>query len=816
MSLSDCINRGVEYGLMDGERGKRAQALWKDLSDRYERQGHPRHVAESLAAEDVKEAFTKEAGEIRHVFLARISNLRQIQARVENAGAPDMIQNMERLDYQHRGLVRRFNARLAEFLGQHGRDILGNTRNPAQMRNIVRELHGEASGDAAAKALADGIRETLEDMRLMFNSAGGLSGKMDNWGLPHSHSRRAVTKAGFDRWSQEIAPRLDWSRIEDPLTGRPMAESGAPDAEVQERFLREVYDNIAFGKESREAVYGKAQGIATYRKHSEQRVLHFRSADDWIDYNRDFGTGDPFASLMGHVHRMARDITLMREYGPNPGLGVDYESQLWQKKARDAKSEKLERKVASDSAQATRMFRILAGGSVPQTAMQDWMATFFSSARHVMTSAFLDRAIIASISDINSMRLAAQSIGMNPGNLVSRHVDLMASSMSRADAARAGWVADTLADAGTALARFQQEWAPSEIAERLSSASMRVQGLTHWTDQARAAFQMEMAGFMAANSKRSLDKVDAPLQKLLTDAGVTAKEWDNLRKPEHLFKAGNGATFLSPFWWREATDLPTEQADEIFFKLQGLVEEQMEFAVPTQSLLARGAVDPAGRDLPPGSLLYEVAKSGLMFKSFAMTFSVNQYRRLSAQPTMAGKIGYGLNLAAGATILGALSLQIGDIALGRDPQTMTDASFWGRATLKGGGFGLIGDIVSTGEASWGGGFSSYIAGPVPQLANDAWGLTVGNAWEFATGQDTNFAKELSRTGRRYTPMGQTPAIGPAMDRLFWDQLQLLLDPESISDMQMAAKRRANLYSNDAWWMPGEAAPSRAPDLSNIF
>lgn len=818
MSFEDCVDRAMDDGQADRERGRRAQEQWRELSDRYERQGYARHLAEALAAEDVKAGFAKEAGEIRHVYLARIANMREVQQRVGASNTPDMSLRMERMDYEHRGLIRRFNGRLSAFLKEHGRDLAGRTRNPAQMRDIVAELSGESTGSAQAKLLADGIRDALEDMRIMFNDAGGTIGKMELYDLPHSHNRLAVTRAGKQKWTESIRGRIDWTRVIDPLTGKPLQRAGGPplDVDVQDSFLSEVYDNIAFGKESREAVYGRPQGTAMYRRHSEARVLHFRSADDWIAYNRDFGSGDPFQALMSHVHRMARDIVLMRAYGPNPGLGVEYEAQLWRRKARNSGDEALLAKAKSDTTQGMQMFRVLSGGSVPQTALQDWTATFFSSARHLMTAAMLDRAIVASIADINSMRLAASAVGMNPSTLIQRHMDLIVNNMSREDALRAGWIADTLADAGTALARFQQEWAPADFAERISSASMRVQGLAHWTDMARVAFQQEMAGLFAANAGRSLNEVDAPLRALLRKWNVTEQEWLAFTKPEHMFKAGNGATFASPIWWREATDLPRDQADEIFFKIQGLVEEQMEFAVPTQSLMARGAVDPAAFEMPPGSLPYELMKSGLMFKSFAMTFSVNQYRRIMAQPTISSRIGYAANLAAGATIMGALAIQVGELAMGRDPQDMTQPMFWGRAAMKGGGFGILGDIVAAGQASWGGGFASYLAGPVPQAINDVFGLTVSNAFEMLMGEDTNFAQEVARFGKRYTPMGQTPLIGPALDRMFWDQLQLFLDPDSVTDMQHASQRRTNLYGNGEWWLPGDMLPSRAPDLGTAI
>ena len=818
MSFWNCVKDAMDEGSADRERGERAQRMWEDLRDRYERQGHSRNNAEAMAAEDVKEAFRREAGETRHVFLAKMANNRKLQQGV--AAAPDLTKHqtrtVEQLDYQARGLVRRFNGRLAAFLREHHRDLLGNVTKPAQMRNLLAELHGESTGDAAAAALAKGVGEALEDMRLMFNEAGGIIGKLDNYGIPHSHSRRAVTKAGFDQWFADIHQGVAWDRIEDHLTGRPFQAEGGPppDLETQRRFLQEVYDNIAYGRESRDAVYGRPKGAALYRRRAEHRVLHFKSSDDWIAYNKAYGTGDPFKSLMGHLHKMSRDIVAMREFGPNPGLGVEYQQQLAMKRARE---EGLNPdKVAGNGKIARRMFAVESGGGMPETLFQDYVSTFMSSARHVMTAAFLDRAIVSSISDMNTMRLAAQAIGANPTNMMSRHVEIMANELSGGEALRAHWVADTLADPGIALARFQSEVPPSEVAERLSSASMRIQGLSGWTDAARMAFQWEMGGVMAGQAGKKLADIDHPIGKFLRDSGLTDEEWAALTAPEAMFTAGNGATFVDPLYWREATDLPQDRADEIFFKVQGMIEEQTEFAVPTQSLLARGWVDPAAYDMPPGTLPYEVMKSGLMFKSFAMTFTVNQYRRTMAQPTLAGKMGYAFNLAAGATFMGGIALQLGELIKGNDPMDMTDPMFWGKATLKGGGLGVVGDIVATGQASWGGGFPAYVAGPVPQAIGDAWNLTVKNAWEFATGKDTNFAKEITDIGRRYTPMGQTPLIGPAMDRLLWDQMQMVLDPDAAAAIKKRAQARENRDGNGSWWMPGSPAPDRAPDFSGIL
>lgn len=111
-------------------------------------------------------------------------------------------------------------------------------------------------------------------------------------------------------------------------------------------------------------------------------------------------------------------------------------------------------------AHAEKMLALRLGGKQPESMAQAYVAKFFSSTRHVLSGAMLDRSIIAQFSDTNSMRMAAKTVGLNPGNVISRHVDLMLNGASRDQALRMGWLADTMADPGLALARWQNEVPP--------------------------------------------------------------------------------------------------------------------------------------------------------------------------------------------------------------------------------------------------------------------------------------------------------------------------------------------------------------------
>lgn len=822
MSLKDCIQNAMDNGEADRERGRRAQEMWKERADLYEQQGHARHMAEALAGEDVKAAFRKEAGEVRHRFLSVMADQRKAQAEIEKAkGKPYLRDRTELLHYEGSSIYRLALSQIADYTRQINRKLFGGLTDPARQINVMREMHGESTGDAAARTLAEAINRTNEWLRNWANELGANIGKLDDWGTRHSHDRVKITKAGFNDWANDLRARIDWTRVNDPLTGRPLQKAGAaePPVSSQMSYLRYVYDNIAFGRGSDEVVYGRPQGEALYKRLSEARVLHFKSADDWIAYNQRFGSMTPHQAIINHIRSMSEDIAAMRAFGPNPTLGLDYRAQAQIKAARDAGNEAAADKLTGDAKIAARILKVVSGSPEADSRTLSQIATFMSSVRHVLNSAFLDKAIIASLSDTNTMRLAADMIGASGWEQVGKQLGIVR-EMTKDDMLRAKWVVDTQADPGAAMDRWMQDVPPAGWAEQLSNTSMRIQWLSGWTDRARFMWNQTEWGLMAKNADRPLSEVDENLRRRLGEVGITADEWDALRDPETIFTAQNGSTWVVPAYWQEATSLPPEKAREIATKVQTMIEMSMERAVPTQSPVIRAMLG-EGDDTSPGSAMYEIRKSGLAMKSFVMAFSRGQYLTMKAMPNNAARALYAANLVAGATAMGAISLQIGELIGGRDPMEMATPEFVARAVLKGGGLGPLGDIASAAENPIGG-VAAYVGGPVVSAVGDALSLTVGNAMQAGhqvlTGKpiDTNAAPELRRMLGRYTPMGDTPIIGPAYQRMVLDQLLLAIDPDAAKALKQMEQGRKRRSGNDAFWMPGQPLPSRAPNLGAAF
>jgi hypothetical protein len=852
MTFFDCVSDALDEGSIDKSRAERAQEYWRTFRDRHVRNGHSEEMADALAGEDVKAAFRKEFGKERQAFIQTRIAMRNSEALVENAvdlvGLPtDRVEfrpnsrnRVSPIAQQADGLYQRVKGRMNDLAEYYGpKQLTGKSKDPAGVDQVAKEMMGQPTGNPRAAMVARVVSETIEDLRRMANEAGANIGKIDNY-MPTRHDRMAVAKAGFDQWFETIAPKLDWHRIEDFLTGRPMApEGGEPPIETQREFLREIFNNMAFGKDSDKPQYARISGENIVKAMSHERVLQFKSAEDWIEYNTAFGTGDVFSAIMDHTRSMSEDIVTLRELGQSWRLGLDYERQVAVKKARDMGDEKLAGKVEAAYDNAEIMLAIRRGGAAPKSWRQANRASWYSSARSWITASLLERAVIPSISDLNSNRLAAQTFGANPLAPFAQAMKFMFDSASRQDLQRMGRALDHMFQTNSVAARFNAEAPPHGFVNNVTNSVFRYTGLSGLTDHGRNAIKHVWHGRMADFQGQSLKDVDPGFRELLVRRGITEEDWAEFSKPGVEWRDESGAPYLDAVYWREKTDLDPSRADDIFLKFEGLSEEFSEMGVPSQSLFAQAqTLGRIGLDRPKGDFGYEFAKSVGMFKSFLSAFTVNQYRAIMGTeswrmfgflPEAKGRAARVARFADSLTfytLLGGLALQITNVNNGQDPEDMSDPDFWWRATLKGGGLGFFGDLLNiSGGKDIPGAIGSFVVGPVGDLAVDMGQLTIGNGAELLA----NAYRLTNETDTKPTGLGgevvdfiddwtpnDFPVVGTVIDRLMMDNLKAILDPEGVDDIAAAARNRENRTGSKFWWTPGKAAPERAPDLGAAF
>lgn len=827
-SMADCIARGMDFGEIDRARGVAALNQYDQLVQRYSTIMDEAQAARR-AAKDLKEATQKAKTQRYHKVLNQLQAMRRIRDLMETSPDPaaalrNLIEFSEGSGFKGesvRSLTEAYessiNAGLAKVLKEVGTNVLGSTRNRSLLEDMIRELHDEATGNPLAGRLAKAVREQQQRMRRAFNAHGGDIGDLSDFGVSHSHDGDQIRQAGFDSWSEAIRPLLAWDRIVDLETGKPFADAPGvtPTDRSTARFLREVYDGIITrGWDDREPALSMG-GRALYNQRAEHRVLHFQNGSAWLQYNRQFGTSDPFSAMINGLHGLAQDVAMMRVLGPNPRAGLTYAEQVATKRAVNLGNAELQNRVRSQAA-VTRAMMAHMDGTANRAERIGW-ARFFSGTRAILTSIQLGSAVLSSVTDVATISAAASTIGMSSRNVLSKSVKLMMSNATRETAARMGYVAETLADAGASQARFMGQVYGTGIPERLAGFTLRATGLSFITDTRKIAFQMEFSGHLADNAAKSFDEIDPQLRTLFQTRGITAADWDLLRDPATRFYASNEADFISPYHWLETqTALPRVEAEGLAMRLQMAIMEQLEYAIPTASLRGRALLQGSST---PGSFSGEFLRSTTMYKSFSLSLMLGQYNRfMAAEQWGANRWWYAAKLSTSLIVLGAVAIQLKELAKGNDPRPMDEGKFWMAALFQGGGLGIFGDFFSAETNRVGGGIAQTLAGPVVSAASDVIRPVASNVTRAVNGQDTLLGRDAANFVRRNTPfMSSAWYTRTAYSRLVADNLQAFLDPEAETLWRRQLKQQARDYGTQPF-IPrrGSGQSVRAPDLTNMF
>lgn len=829
MRFDDCIASALSQGNLDPDLAAEAQRVYRDRVTRYTEAGQPQSAAEMMANDDVLEGIIAETRAKRHASLRQLETMAEMDVRYQGAHLdPDRIlKDVEIAESQRVHIERSFMANIADALQQFSTNVIGQVRNRAALLDVLRELHGQDTGNANAKALAAAIRDTQEKARGMFNALGGDIGKLADYGVRHTHHAQKIAEAGFDAWFAKLydGKMLDWSRIINHDTGKPFAvKAGAnPLRADAERFLKDVFDNITTGGWQDRSPSMALVGKSIAGRRAEHRVLHFKDGDAWLDYNDLFGTQNPFDAVIGDLRGMARDISLMRNFGPNPKMGLNYALQVIEKQAATMAGEprqvaKARRVNTRKAAKARTMLRLMTGeNNVP---VSEFWASFFAGTRNLLTAAQLGGAPLSTVTDWVSARLAAKAVGLNPNSHTQAMIRTMAQGVTQQQARELGFIMDTWFNTGASSARLMGDvWSP-ELTSRITNSVLRLNGLSFLTDRSRVAVQAAFGSDMAAMAGQSFDELPERLRNFMASRRIGPREWDAVRAPEAMHTDPVGGRHINPHWFAEHTTLPREEAEDIAIRWGGLVNDHMEMAIPTASL--RGRATLLG-DARPGTFLGELGKSGFMYKTFMFSQIFNQMRRIAElDGGPATKAAYVAQYVAYMTVAGALAVQLKEVARGRDPRPMDEQKFWAAALVQGGGTGILGDFFYSNTSRAGGNIQQTLAGPVAGVVGDI-GVAVASNIDRAIDPEKEMliGRDIANLARRYNPLGTFQPLLPvplrlAMERLIWDKLQLALDPEAPQQFRQSMRKAERDYSTEYWWLKGETGPRRGPNLGNAL
>ncbi|KMI19054.1 phage protein [Klebsiella pneumoniae] len=671
----------------------------------------------------------------------------------------------------------------------------------ASVRDLVYEMRGQDTGNVRAKKGAKAWAGVTELLRQRFNDAGGDIGYLENWGIPQHHSMEKVGRVPQDKWVSDVIGKLDRKYyIKDD--GQLMS-----DAELK-TFLGEAYNTIATGGLNKLSDTGMRTSGARSNRGNASRQIHFKDADSYLEYQREYGDRSLWEVMVGHLEGISKDIALVETYGPNPDhvfRSILDEVTAEQATANPERTGRIKRLANSTE----NLYNFIAGKTQP--IANPHIARWSDNIRNWMVASRLGSALLASFSDLGTMYMSAKVANIPMNRLFMNQLEAMnpANRTELARARRAGLAMESLLGS---VNRWAMDNMGPSVSRWAATAVMRASGLTAWTDAHKRAYGVTMMGSLGevvsrAPDLRSLDDSDF---RILKSKGITEQDFSVWKLAQQEDWGNGNTTMLTPESIMRIPDaavmhlgLPERVRFEAMRRLLAAVSEEVDMAVITpgarEKLLTGGG-------LQRGTWKGELTRSVFLFKSFPISVVLRHWTRAMGMPSAGGRAAYIAAFLASTTMLGALSQQLNDLASGRNPREMTgkDAGkFWLGALLKGGGLGLYGDFLLSDHTRYGGGALASMLGPVAGLVDDVVKLAQGIPLNAVEGKPEQTGGDLVKLGKGLIPGANLWYAKAALDHMIFNQLQEYFSPGYLRKMEQRSKKE---FNQTYWWRPQDVTP----------
>lgn len=704
--------------------------------------------------------------------------------------------------------------------------MLGLFADAEKARALVQELHGENSGVPEARVAAKQFHDVVERMRQRFNRAGGDVGRLDDWAIPRSHSQLKVARSK-DAW---ISDHMAWANRSKYLN-----EDGSrmTDVELQE-FFGHAWETVSTGGVNKITPGTVTGGGMRANRGSESRQIHYRDSEAYMAAQEKYGDRGLMDLMFGHIDRAARDIALVETLGPNPNNAMRFHTETAYKQAVAAKPDK---KKAFDKAirRLENLYTEVAGTREPPTSAR--LANAFDTYRATNVAGKLGSAVITGLSDQGTIAITSKINGMPVMKVFANEARMLnpADASHRRIAMRAGLGIDQLIGS---LSRWGTEGLgiDGEVAGRAAKYSqtaatkiLQLSGMNAIDGGNRRAFGAVMMDVTGDLTRRfdSLAALEAGDRKIMQSRGITDQDWSvwRLAQPEDWRGAGDQVLTAGSIYRITDADLAplvgtlgvsaSRLREQAATKLLGVVLDETSMAIPAPGARERAFMHGNNKRGEWGG---EFMRSFWQFKSFPVSMIFKHFKRALAQETGWGKAGYVAALFATTTVLGAMALQINEIASGRDPKNMADDELGGvpglrfglAAMLKGGALSLYGDFLFSNTTQGGtstlAAFGGPLAGDVETLLNLR-GITANAVLD--DGEASTVGARLLQLGKGHIPGANLWYTKAATDHMIFHQLQEYFSPGYLNRMERRAQRD---FGQSYWWEPGEMSPSRPPDL----
>lgn len=702
---------------------------------------------------------------------------------------------LENVYTRQQAIERRSSLAIAEQIEKYRSKAAGLTQDTEGFTDVVRSLLGEKVKNPLAEQDGKSIRTVFNNLHKMYEEAGGVIGKLDNY-FPQVHNPDLVAKAGYTNWKNKILPLLDKDRM--------LADNGLPMDDKQiEVALESAYYGIKTNglneiqKLSKEGKVLTEDDVNVALRHSSSRFFHFKDANSFIEYNREFGYGDPglFDATMGVINSMSRDIALMQDLGPKPS------SQI--------KRMKLKVHGEGASIQALKtiqgMYDVAAGRTAFNGELPSWYKVT-KAVQNYLRSAYLGGAPVSALSDSFLASYTAKMNGLDATKVMAQYAKILnpANDSDRRIAKRIGFIAGAASGHSLTQARMADDFGGHGLSSWLASFTNRASGLGIMTDAVRQSIVMGTQGFMAEarSLKTTWNNLPIEMREAFKRWDMNEKDYQNITKSNPFADPDSEATFTRP------EDVSLAGHSETARKYEMWLIDMAQDASNEPRLLTRAITSGAILgDVKEGTVLKAVSSSVMMFKSYGITVMLNHMLPALRQTATArglDRISQIAPLLIGTTLLGAASLQARQVLYGKTTRDMDNSKFWQAAMMQGGGFGIFSDFLFTDMSRFNSDLTKTLLGPLAGFTNDAYRVFKGNFDRaLDDGEETKFFADLFQFSERHIPAVKLWYTRLLLERMMLDQTERMIDPKFDRRMHNIESKMKQEYGQKFWWRPGE-------------
>lgn len=726
---------------------------------------------------------------------------------------------------------RRFVGGIVADLQEEVPAALGLLRNEEFANDVLREMRelyeGGKSGltkNADALRTAQVLARYAELSRTDLNSLGASIGKLNGW-TPQTHNADKIMKVSPDEWAAEILSRLDVQKSFPDMT----------EAEIKAKLF-ETYNTIITGKDEhltakRKGEYTGPFNLAKSLNHS--RVFHFKSADDWIEYNKKFGSGNVITAMINHQRTSATIAAEMQAFGPNPEMMLNsFLDEMQEKVRNDPKlsSKEKSKQVAALNLDRTDIGKAFAESRGLTTVTSRESLTFArlsSGWRAIQSMAKLGGMMISALGDMVTTAAALKyhgiplwksyhdmfigmigSIGRTSGNETDKHIAYLL-----------GEGFDGLTH-HVVSAAYAQDSAPGFMSNMMINF-FKMTGATWWTDSIRAVGARIMSAHMGEKAKLPWSGLDDQLKFVLQQHGIQEHHWNVIRQAKTVME--NGKTYLTPDLVSRIDDTiiatlvegklsPSKIARaklDLEIALARFYSDEINFGVIETDAWSRRI---SLQGTQPGTIAGEVMRHIMQFKGWPIAFTGRVLgRAVKGQRTgMISRDGLANigHIVAGLWLAGYASMTVKDYLRGYDRKKFinedgsvnTDTLM--QAALSGGAAGIYGDFIFGKVNNFGGGTLDAAVGPGIGAAADL--VDLMKVWRdgvtaVMNGEDLTLKKagvpETISFGLANTPFANVIWTRPIVDYMALNALREAANP---GFMDRQAESRKTDYGQSLW------------------